>query len=749
MKNFSFFTIFNLFLCLNLNYVKAQDCQQLVYPNDWYVYSNPDSIKVDTCQGSQTYGKWYSKYGYAFGVSYYLFSPKPLSMNNKKTWRDIDSQFTEQKYGFGLLEERFGEFTFRRFEDGIKQKFSTNFSNHAELQGTGRTESYQYDYVEQKNDRLRHWWAQRMGFGRINAYRCVANSIANKGEYEYTQSGALPFTTGRGNENEEGKLLMHFGSKVKEGLESFEIDPNTRGPTAANDGILNVLEWGGSSIPGDAQEYNNQGVTRLKNENSQILICVNENQILAIDGILFSNEPQKEHGIYTASSGKILTTGYMKDVSLSGNLKISDLKMYGTTNTSCALWLNEGSEIYGKIELTNKTQINHQTGTAYILQPKGEIVMNGDNDLVITNGKKIIMKSATAISSETKKLIIQSGGELVIGEAGQPPVEVDLNCIVDIEAGGTLTVGVDSKINAWQINVLSPTSNLVLNPGAKISPIDIEDNDHINDNHKTGKVILYNGVSLTLDNSTDNTRRICLFGGVNVKAGATLTVNPSATIDLGDIQSEPESSIYFLGGSNVRLCRENTTGNNYNLIRGNLSIGSPTQPLPKAIVSGYSGPSPYKPEDICMVWKYYFPKINCIGSNNVWPYVIIKNSDFNNISVNLVNSAVELIQNCNFYYHSDSTKSIVNLGQQAPNVLLSVENNWFVRILPVGFNESLINDITINNCRFIDQKQTFDFDWLTASDSPMGIPNFRFHVVGVYVRGLRNVTIDNSLLFQF
>jgi len=93
-------------------------CLKMIYPNDYRDWSNPDSIKVDSCFDSPTYEKWYSKYGYFFGTTIYILNPKPISESDRKRWWDIDSQFATTRAGFELLEQKFGEYTIRRYEFG-------------------------------------------------------------------------------------------------------------------------------------------------------------------------------------------------------------------------------------------------------------------------------------------------------------------------------------------------------------------------------------------------------------------------------------------------------------------------------------------------------------------------------------------------------------------------------------------------------------------------------------------------------
>jgi hypothetical protein len=117
MKKFRvfLFVLIVLFLGTISAFAVNDGCLTLVYPDDGWEFQNRDSIKVDTCMASPTYKKWYSKKGYKFGISNYLFK-KLLSLNDRKTWADIDSQFVVQKIAFQNLANKFGSYTIRRSE---------------------------------------------------------------------------------------------------------------------------------------------------------------------------------------------------------------------------------------------------------------------------------------------------------------------------------------------------------------------------------------------------------------------------------------------------------------------------------------------------------------------------------------------------------------------------------------------------------------------------------------------------------
>jgi len=98
---------------------------------------------------------------------------------------------------------------------------------------------------------------------------------------------------------------------------------------------LNNPGFGGVSLPGE--EHNNQGVTKINHTNwtnpQTITLTVPDNCILAIDGILATDQPITYNGTQPLScghlvrtadngTGKILFEGYLQDVELIGNLRI-------------------------------------------------------------------------------------------------------------------------------------------------------------------------------------------------------------------------------------------------------------------------------------------------------------------------------------------------------------------------------------------------------------------------------------------
>ncbi len=352
---------------------------------------------------------------------------------------------------------------------------------------------WQYFYKEQENDLLKRTWSQRMGFGKVNAYRAVAHSIRQKGLYEYSIAGnfLIPFLAHdinldpRGYVNPQGKRVMHWGSRVKEGTGMFEM-PIFRGPTTGNDGILNVLEWGGISLPGEF--HNNQGVTKVTNSNNpnvRLKLTVPINCILAIDGVLFSEQPNACHYIITSgtgdSAGKILMEGYLKDIEIFGNLRLGDLIIESTINDGAAsipgaVGFGSGyeSEMYGHI-----TTLNY--GTLYLwgnahAKPGTIISLNGSEDLILHGTSELHLEHASRIeTNQGRKLIVQNNTKLIV----DPRSAVELDLEVNVKQGGEFIISDSAIVKLKKLNV-EPGGTIRINHGSILS---LWEQEHICNGH--------------------------------------------------------------------------------------------------------------------------------------------------------------------------------------------------------------------------------------------------------------------------
>lgn len=299
---------------------------------------------------------------------------------------------------------------------------------------------WQYDYVNQgPNDPLNRSWAQRVGFGRVNAYRAVANSIPFKADLLY-QGTDLDFTSAP--TNEDGKKLMHMGG--------WRIQQNWSSPpsyTPNNSHRLAILDSGGVVIPNQTSWIHcNQGQTFLKlSGGAATVLTVGDNDILAIDGLVCATgAPGYNHKITTSTySGKILITGYLQDVEINagatGPVKIDDLIIYSDnaynfSKITVGSNHDNPSEVYGIVHLQDNGQF---IVNGYLtIQPGGEIDMDGNKDFEIPSGGIVTMEASSKIASSAKSVIVDGGAQLFID--GLLPV--DILCLLHVKNGGVVTI---------------------------------------------------------------------------------------------------------------------------------------------------------------------------------------------------------------------------------------------------------------------------------------------------------------------
>ena len=280
---------------------------------------------------------------------------------------------------------------------------------------------------------LHRSWAQRNGFGRVNAYRALAQTLPWKGAHSYTSSSSDLFA-GDTSKNENNQYLMHFG--------------------AWKDGGNKVLDSGGNIIPHQeetspfiAWPHYNQGETLINSGDgtTATVLTVGESpssgdkDILAIDGLVRQTDATEHANKITATSnGKILITGYLEDVEITGDTtKVDDLIIYsGNAYGYSKVTVNSGdvSEIYGVVHLQGHGQYVVNGGNLTI-QPGGEIDMDGNKDFEIVSGT-VYMEASSKIASSAKQVIVDDGATLEI----QGALPVDILCKLHVMSGGQVTI---------------------------------------------------------------------------------------------------------------------------------------------------------------------------------------------------------------------------------------------------------------------------------------------------------------------
>jgi hypothetical protein len=315
----------------------------------------------------------------------------------------------------------------------------------------GLPEPSTFDYTLETNDPLHRSWEQRMGFGKVNAYRAVANSIPCIGNYSYATSGNLDFSI-NSTQNENTQYLMHFG--------------------AYKDSLNLTLNVGGNQIPNQAPTWAhyNQGQTKLYgNTSTPTVLTVPTNSILVIDGILWGDGTSNNKITSAGTTGKILVTGYLQDVEVTGDtVKADDLIVYSDPTktgrvSQITVSTNQISEIYGVVQLQGKGNFVVNGGKLTV-QPGGEIEMEGNNDFEIQSGSIVTMQASSQIVSSSRKVIVDNGAQLII--SGLLPVNV--LCMLDVKSGGIVTINPGANLQVDQF-LVEAGGTLICQPGGRMT----------------------------------------------------------------------------------------------------------------------------------------------------------------------------------------------------------------------------------------------------------------------------------------
>ncbi|MCZ2132646.1 MAG: S8 family peptidase [Bacteroidetes bacterium] len=284
-------------------------------------------------------------------------------------------------------------------------------------------------------DPLQRSFSNTCGYGFLDAFRCVAHAIPDKKgstvnvKYKYDANDALDWENAHVLDD---KQFLHLGKFKNE---------NDR-----------VLEKGGNFFDEDGNTEpiwkNNHGKTVVNTD-----LSTGDNQVLVIDGIMTTDGTAGQHTITTTDEGKILITGYLKNVNLAGNICFADLNVYSisvpnnpeaVTNISIKQTSTESnqSEIYGKLTLFGGTNLTVGEGANLTIMPGGSINLNEKENIVVKNGATLTMEYASSITQSpmtgtTPRIIIENGGKLVVESKARA---VELVAMVQIEEGGEFII---------------------------------------------------------------------------------------------------------------------------------------------------------------------------------------------------------------------------------------------------------------------------------------------------------------------
>lgn len=324
-------------------------------------------------------------------------------------------------------------------------------------------------------DPLARSYSHNAGFGMLDAFRCVAHAIPHKPngstsnvKYRYEGNNPLDWAnavilnTTSHPLNVVNRKVLHLGKYYDENTE-----------------LLGVTSWhkGGHVFrEGTIQEpfYKNGNGKTIVNINLSVGESTGDEQVLAIDGILTSEETGKK--ISTSGTGKILATGYLDNVTYEGNVKLSDLKVIAEETKAGGLDFkapaNKQAEIYGEVELHEFAFMNCSSGKT-VIRPGGIVRMKGAKDIIVKSGAVLEMDYASEVYSDIKqgdkrlrKIIIENGGTLRIPEKSRAVI---LDCIVEVKEGGLFVMERGAGAKLYKL-VVDPKGTFVMEHGLTAAP---------------------------------------------------------------------------------------------------------------------------------------------------------------------------------------------------------------------------------------------------------------------------------------
>lgn len=395
------------------------------------------------------------------------------------------------------------------------------------------------DYRQMTDDPLKRYWAVRVGFGRVNAFRCLAHSIPGSNSlgqantrYQYTSNDNLDWQKGH---LLNGKTYLHLGKYA--GAASL------------------VLENGGVKYNNEPDYKNNNGETIVDNN-----LSVGSNQVLVIDGILTSTFSDKK--ISTAQTGKILSTGYLHNVTMEGCIKTSDLYVNRTEPQADVVVYKalSGSQTNG--ELHDAMWVR---GNSTIVVESGTVTMMPGSTMYLYDGAKVVVKRGATLRMMHGSRILDmrtskagdgivldvkqgaaDGGRLVV-DAKAEDVVIDAELV--IQDGATLEVS-DALTEAFP-NV--KVYKVIIKTGGKISAGDKSFIEKIDDT--APGLIIEGGEGIRIP--TNTTCKLNL--PVELQAGASVMVDQFSTLKAGALTIRADGLLTVSPGSTLQfLDRENT-----------------------------------------------------------------------------------------------------------------------------------------------------------------------------------------------
>lgn len=340
-----------------------------------------------------------------------------------------------------------------------------------------------HEYNVDNNDHLSRWWSQRMGFGRINAFRSVAHSIRHKATNDFTTSTTLPFAADDGTSNtnkasgyvnEDGKMLMHMGAY------RHYTRPGQTPSTPVRideDGPMNIY-W--------PQHFSYFTYTKPFAENriplhliggetglvadDEITITVSSNSTLAIDGVVYGRTTSEElngptnlnHKIVAMSSGaKIVAEAFFMNIGLVGSMTLGDcvFEGKGVSSAGYSEVYSQGRavRVFGDVYFGANSRLyvdESPTSGAH-----GSLLMAPGSSITLRNGATINVTDTGTLHMEDEAIIFAASDgsqpDIIVSDGATLYIDRDADVAIDANIrlinGGRLIVEYDATLRVKHV----------------------------------------------------------------------------------------------------------------------------------------------------------------------------------------------------------------------------------------------------------------------------------------------------------
>ncbi|NQW29861.1 MAG: hypothetical protein HQ472_05050 [Ignavibacteria bacterium] len=273
-----------------------------------------------------------------------------------------------------------------------------------------------YTYTTQIGDPMKRSWSYNYGYGLVDAYRCVAQSIPAKGQNIYGNNDQINFTNGT---TINGKKYVLFGAWGRS-AGSFE-----------NNKLLFDSPAFGFTPTGE-DSHLSFGKTILGSNTYTVGI----DNVLCIDGIVQFDY----NGTITTTSntnGRIMFSGFLQGSgSIVGNLTLGDV-VFKSGTIQFSPTSNEECKVFGKVEFQNNAEPVFATTGVTRVYPAASILLQGSKDLVITNGAVLDLDYGCDIVAvaQGRKVIVGNGGKIRVKNNSR---SVNIDADVLVQSGGEI-----------------------------------------------------------------------------------------------------------------------------------------------------------------------------------------------------------------------------------------------------------------------------------------------------------------------